>query len=189
MRPECLQTEEERNFKRTALRGLRAAGTAAVITAGTLLPYAVNASAETDQFTPESPTFSQNSKDKSEEISDLLSTNEAKAVLIAGFGLSVAALASSYFLGKKYDNNMERILRVSGPALFSAATATLLLDSYEQIPSQIPAGLILGASIMAAGQTIVNAFEHHQEAGVRSSAIAFGGALISIGMATFFAIT
>lgn len=182
MTHEHLQSiETKRLKKKTLVNGLRAAGTAAFLTAGTILPNVGHVSADNGNFLPESQV-TQSLESKSEKISDLLDSNEARAVLISGLAFSLAALAGAYVTSRDMDDNyIEKILRFSPPVLFAASAGTLIIDSYETIPSDIPVDLMVGASFLAAAHTILNTFERRKDLENRASAIAIAGGFIALG--------
>ncbi len=191
MTREILQTHENKRKPRNILpNALRAASVATVLTAGTLLPNVAYAMADAENLIPDSNTpVLTSAESKSDQIANLLHNDDSRAVLFSGLGLSLAALANSYLISKKYDDNkLEKTMRLSGPTLFSIAASSLIFDSYQQISAEIPASIIVGASFLVAGQSILNTNEHEKDLKIRASAIAVAGGFIALGLSTFMAV-
>ncbi len=124
---------------------------------------------------------------KSDEIANLLKSDETRAILIAALGLSASLTLSAHLLGRKYDENKLHTLRVCGPALMTVSAGVLLFDSYKTIDSTIPAGIFLGSAMLSAGYIVINTFQHHRDPKIRAAALSGAGFLISLGITILLA--
>jgi hypothetical protein len=187
---EYLQTYRADKSQKILSNVLRSVTAATVLTVSTFLPFdGGNVRAQNIESVPFEPTLTSQTGDQSQKLADLLNNRDARLVLAATLGLSLAALTTSYLLGNKYDDKKARMLRMAGPAFSALTSSSLLVDSFNQIPSDVPASLIVGTSLLFAAQTIINTFESEADIKTRSSAMAAAGFMISVGLASFVALS
>jgi len=158
---------------------LRVGTAAAVITAGSLLPFSTQ---ETLAAEPPQPN-------QSDKISHFLDNDETKIALVFGLLGTTATIAGAYQLANKYDDKKARLIRMGGPIFAAATTGSLLVDSMTTIPSEIPAGTLVGTALMFAAHNILMTFEHETNIKIKVAAIATATSLVSASIAAFVALS
>lgn len=145
--------------------------------AGILFPTAVYVDSASDQ----------NPQERSEEVSNFINNRQSEiaegVILSAGLAFTINAHAT----GKKYDEKQLHALRISGPALLTAAAGAALIDSQTAINYAIPAGFALTGTYAMAATTVINTFESTRNNLLRKTSVLSGAGLVAIGGTVFLA--
>ncbi len=149
----------------------------AVAGVGLLLPAAVYATAAFD----ESP------HDRSEDVADFLDNRQMETATAIIMAAGIAITLNSYFVGKRNDEPLLHALRVSGPALLTAAAGTTLVDIHTPISYAIPAGLAWAGAYTTAIDNVVNTFQGTRKADIRLSSFAANAGIAASGATIFLA--
>jgi hypothetical protein len=148
-----------------------------LVGAGTLFPAGVYINAAMDE----------NPSSRSTEVADFLDTRQTK---IAGGVLLAAGVAltlNAYATGRRYDEEKLHALRVSGPALLTAAAAAALVDTQLTMNYAIPAGLALASTYSTAATGIISTFERTRDPFIRNTSIGVSAAIATSGATIFLA--
>lgn len=145
-------------------------------TIGLLLPTAVYADAALDQ----SP------QERSKEVADFLDNNQTETaagiLMLAGVALTL----HSDRVGKRNDEPGLRALRVSGPALLTAAAGSVLLNTAE-INYAIPTGLAWAGSYSLAMDNVINSLQGTRRTDIRLTSLAANAGIAASGAIPFLA--
>ncbi len=149
----------------------------AIVGAGILFPSAVYTDA----------AFDENPQQRSEDISNFLDNRQteiaAGVLMTAGLALTL----NSYYVGRRNDERPLHLLRVSGPALLTAAAGTALVDAQTTINYAIPAGLTYASTLSIAADNIINTFQGTRRNDIRLSSLAANAGIAATGATVFLA--
>jgi nitroreductase len=149
----------------------------AVAGVGLLLPAAVYTTA----------AFDQSPHDRSEEVADFLDNRQMETATAILMAAGIAITLNSYAVGKRNDEPLLHALRVSGPALLTAAAGTTLVDIHTPISYAIPAGLAWAGAYTTALDNVVNTFQGTRKADIRLSSFAANAGIAASGATIFLA--
>lgn len=144
---------------------------------GLLIPSAIYADAALEQ----SP------QERSRDVADFLDNGEAQKATEILMAAGVAITLRSYFVGKRNDEPLLRTLRVSGPALLTAAAGAALLDSHVPINYAIPAGLAWAGAYTTAVNDTINTLQGTRKLDIGLSTLAADAGITSVGATIFLA--
>lgn len=114
----------------------------------------------------------ENPAKRSEEISDFLNNRQMEIASGVVMAAGAAITLNSYYVGRREDERGKHILRVSGPALLTAAAGAALLDAQVAIDYSIPTMLFWTGANTAAVNNSINTFQGTNRKDIRTSSIA-----------------
>lgn len=123
----------------------------------------------------------------SDHLSDLSDNSTAQKLEAVAFVTGIAMTANANASAKRWDEKKLHILRVAGPSLLSAASASAFIDSQITLNYAIPAGLAYASTIAIGATNIRSTFERTRDMNIRSTTVAVNAAFMVSGAAIFLA--
>lgn len=149
----------------------------AIVGVGLLIPSAIYADAALEQ----------NPQDRSRDVADFLNNEQTQRATEVLMAAGVAITLRSYYVGKRNDESLLHALRVSGPALLTAAAGAALLDSHVPINYAIPAGLAWAGAYTTAVNDTINTLQGTRKTDIRLTTLAADAGIVSAGATIFLA--
>ncbi len=167
---------------------------AGVMLATSVLPETHQVQTQTENTPPPHHYFLSEGKQeqinpsRNTKLHDLLDDNRSRMVLGAGIILTASLTAQAYLLSKRLDEEKWRkALRISGPLAATAATVSLMGDSFQEINAYAPTGLLLTSTIGIGTNNILSTLENFRDKKLVASGIAAGSTMIGTGITIFLA--